>query len=88
MDWSEFPKSTFQHQEPSGKPDLTEYKFGDRVEIISGRLKGETGTVLGETNLNTDHLWIVRREKKGIKKKKMGFHTWELSIVARKAEGE
>ena len=81
MNWSEFPKSTFYHQEPAVKPDLTEYKFGDRVEIISGSLKGETGTVIGETNLNMDHLWIVRLEKKGIRNKQVGFHTWELSLI-------
>ena len=55
-----------------------EYKYGDKVEITSGRLKGESGTVIGETNLNMNHLWIVRRHKRRVRNKQMGFRTDEL----------
>ena len=55
-----------------------EYKYGDNVEITSGQLKGETGTIMGKTNLNMNHLWIVRRHKKGIRNKQMGFRTDKL----------
>ena len=58
---------------------MRKYKYGDKVVIISGRLKGETGTVIGETNLNMNHLWIVQRHRRGIKNKQMGFRTSELS---------
>ena len=58
---------------------MSKYKYGDEVEIISGRHKGETGTVIGESNLNMNHVFVVHRHKKGVRNKQMGFSPLELS---------
>ena len=61
---------------------MKEYKYGDKVEIIFGRYKGETGTILGESNLNMDHVWVVHRHKKGVRNKQMGFEPSALMNMA------
>jgi ribosomal protein L24 len=40
----------------------------DRVKITKGRMAGETGTVIGETNLNMNHLVAVRRDNLNARK--------------------
>ena len=57
-----------------------DFVFGDRVIIIKGRLKGEKGKVIGESNLNMEHKIIVYRENKRAKigYKAMGFARDEL----------
>lgn len=41
----------------------------DRVKITKGRLTGETGTIVGETNLNMNHLFAVRRDNPKARKR-------------------
>ena len=56
------------------------YNLWDRVVVIKGRLKGETGTVIGETSLNMDHRVIVRRDNPRARDKNMGFYRSELAL--------
>ncbi len=49
------------------------FVYGDRVVIIKGRLKGEKGKVIGESNLNMEHVIIVSRENKKARNPVMGF---------------
>ena len=57
------------------------YNLGDIVIITKGRLKGERGTVIGETNLNMDYRIIVSRHNKRARDKTMGFYRDELRKV-------
>ena len=61
---------------------MAKFPMRSRVVICSGRLKGETGTVIGETNLNMHYRLIVCRDKG--RDKTMGFEPREL----RKIEAE
>ena len=49
------------------------YKYGDKVTIIKGRMKGEVAKVIGESNLNMEHIIILCREKG--RKRVMGFES-------------
>ena len=42
------------------------FHLHEKVEVISGRLKGETVCVVGETNLNMDYRIIVNRSNRQI----------------------
>ena len=53
-----------------------DFVVDDRVVIIKGRLKGEKGEVIGESNLNMEHKTIVHREKG--RDRVMGFARDEL----------
>ena len=55
------------------------FVFGDRIVICKGRLKGETGKVIGESNLNMDHKIIVHRDKGRVRHRIMGFACDELT---------
>ena len=55
------------------------FVFGDRIVICKGRLKGETGKVIGESNLNMEHKIIVHRDKGKAGHKVMGFARNELT---------
>ena len=48
----------------------------DKIIISKGRLKGQKGVIIGTTDLNMSHKFIVRR-KKG-RDKIMGFKQDEL----------
>ncbi len=58
------------------------YKVFDKVVILSGRLKGETGVILGITNLNMEYLIIVRRDNKRARIDSMGFRPREIELIA------
>ena len=58
---------------------IMDFVVGDRVVICKGRLKGETGKVIGESNLNMEHKIIVHREKGRPGHKVMGFARTELA---------
>ena len=58
-------------------------KINDKVVIISGRLKGETGTVIGFSNLNMEHKIIVSRKNKKARMPVMGFSVNELAQESR-----
>ena len=55
------------------------FVFGDKIVICKGRLKGETGKVIGESNLNMDHKIIVHRDKGRVGYRVMGFAHNELA---------
>ena len=55
------------------------FVFGDRVVICKGRLKGETGKVIGKSNLNMEHKIIVHRDKGRPGRRVMGFACEELA---------
>lgn len=55
------------------------FVFGDRIVICKGRLRGETGKVIGESNLNMAHKIIVYRDKGKTGHKVMGFAPKELT---------
>ncbi len=55
------------------------FVFGDRIIICKGRLKGETGKVMGESNLNMEHKIIVHRDKGRAGHRVMGFACKELA---------
>lgn len=57
------------------------YKRGVKVEITKGRLKGETGIALGETNLNMDYRVIVLRDNPYACDKIMGFSPDRLEVL-------
>ena len=50
---------------------MSKFKYGDKVKIIKGRMKGETAKVIGESNLNMEHIVIVWRNQG--RKRTMGF---------------
>lgn len=50
----------------------------DKVVIVAGRLKGETGTVIGYSDLNMEHKIIVRRDNQRARNPSMGFRQDEL----------
>ena len=50
----------------------------DKVSIIKGRLTGETGMVIGTSDLNYDHVIIVRRDNPRARNTIMGFKRHEL----------
>lgn len=52
---------------------MSDFKVGDKVTIIAGRLKGETGVVIGETNLNMEYRIIVRRDNPRARDGVLGF---------------
>ena len=52
-------------------------KIGGKITISKGRLKEESGTIIGSTDLNMEHRLIVRRERG--RDKIMGFREDELS---------
>lgn len=54
------------------------FVFGDRIVICKGRLKGETGKVIGESNLNMEHKIIVHRDKGRAGHRVLGFARKEL----------
>ena len=56
------------------------YRLGDEVTITKGRLKGETGTVIGKTSLNMDHRIIVNRHNPRARDTNMGFYRDELAL--------
>jgi len=56
-------------------------KLGDKVLIIKGRLKGETGTVIGWTDLNMDHMTIVCRHNKRARDKTIGFYKNQMRKI-------
>ena len=56
-----------------------DFVVGDRVVIIKGRLKGEKGRVIGESNLNMEHKIIVFRDNKRARNSVMGFARTELA---------
>ena len=51
------------------------YKRGSRVKvrITKGRLKGETGTAIGDSNLNMEYVIIISRDNKKARNPIMGF---------------
>lgn len=55
-------------------------KTRDKVAIISGRLKGETGTVIGTSDLNMEHTIIVYRDNQQARRPVMGFREDELAL--------
>ena len=61
---------------------MSDFQLWDKVRVSKGRLKGETGTLIGETNLNMDHRLIVRRDNPRARAgyKTMGFHKDELCL--------
>lgn len=62
---------------------MTTYKYclGDKVEIIKGRLKGETGKVIGKTNLNMDYRIIVLRDNNRARDISLGFYPEQLRRI-------
>ena len=38
------------------------FKVWDKVVVVKGRLKGETGVVIGFSDLNMEHIVIVARD--------------------------
>jgi ribosomal protein L24 len=55
-------------------------KVHDRVVIIFGRLKGETGWVIGFSDLNMEHKIIVHRDNQRAREPVMGFNKDELTL--------
>lgn len=55
-------------------------KIHDKVVITSGRLKGETGWVIGFSNLNMEHKIIVHRDNQRARDPVMGFTRKELAM--------
>ena len=56
------------------------YNLRDKVIVIKGPLKGETGTVIGETNLNMDYRIIVCRDNPRARDQNVGFYREELAL--------
>lgn len=65
---------------------MADYKWGDKVIICQGRLKGEAVTVIGETNLNMYHRIVVRRSKGRVKI--MGIPPKHLRKLRQKEKNE
>lgn len=61
-------------------------KTGDKVVIISGRLKGETGIVVGTSDLNMEHTIIVRRANQRARNSNMGFSKEKLALESKGVE--
>ncbi len=59
-------------------------KVYSKIRITKGRLKGETGTVIGDTCLNMDYRIIVFRDNSRARDKIMGFYRDELVLVEEK----
>jgi len=57
---------------------MLKYKYGRRIVICKGRLRGEKGKMIGETNLNMEYRIIVLRDNPRIRDKIMGFYRKEL----------
>ncbi len=55
------------------------YKMFDKVVICKGRLKGETGVIIGTSNLNMRFVIIVRRDNKKARDVTMGFKPCDLT---------
>lgn len=53
--------------------------YGTKMIVIKGRLKGEVVRVIGESNLNMEHVIIVNRNKG--RKRQMGFSASWLQKV-------
>lgn len=60
----------------------------DKVVIVSGRLKGETGWVIGFSNLNMEHKIIVHRDNQRARDPVMGFARNELALNKKLIEGQ
>ncbi len=67
---------------------MARYKYKrlsrEPVRIIRGRLKGETGMAIGDTNLNMDYRVIVFRDNPRARNKTMGFYPDEIEAVSGK----
>ena len=62
--------------------EILKYRGGRiPVKIIKGRLKGETGIAIGESNLNMDYRVIGFRDNPRARDKIMGFNAWELKAI-------
>jgi len=58
---------------------MAKYKYGRLVIINKGRLRGEEGKMVGETNLNMDHRILVYRYNPRARNKVMKKKKKELS---------
>ena len=59
---------------------MSDFKVRDKVVVTKGRLKGETGTVIGFSDLNMEHVVIVRRDNQRARNNSLGFSANELRI--------
>ncbi len=57
---------------------MAKFEVWDKVKVIKGPLKGETGVVIGFSNLNMRYVVIVRRDNPRARDKSVGFRQREL----------
>lgn len=55
-------------------------KVNDKVVIISSRLKGEMGVIVGFSDLNMEHIIIVSRDNQRARNPLIGFAKNELAL--------
>ena len=64
---------------------MSAFKVWDKVIFVKGRLKGETATVIGFSDLNMEHVVIVQRDNPRARSTQYGARQNELKKVAEKA---